>query len=90
MNSHARDVFGKLADAASGATKKPEWDNLDDKYAHGLVVQWGKRIIAGEAKNDYSRVSISFRMARRSGALMTSPIYYTEVHFQGDQEKMEQ
>ena len=58
-------------------------------------MQWGKRIVAtgkdtSEAWNDYSRISISFRMARRSGALMTAPIYYTEVHFQGDQEKMEQ
>jgi hypothetical protein len=54
------------------------------------VVQWGKRIVNGNAVADHSRVSISFRMSRRPGALMTAPIYYTEVHFQGDQKDMEQ
>ncbi len=93
-NSHAQEVFNALASVANGATQKPTW-NMDSKYAHGLVVQWGKRIIAGgpgvsTAQDDYSRVSISFRLARRSGALMTAPIYYTEVHFQGDQRDMEQ
>ena len=90
MNSHAQDVFKKLAKAANGATKEPQWDRFNSSFAHGLVVQWGRRIVYGKPENDYSRVSISFRMARRSGALMTAPIYYTEVHFQGDQEKMEQ
>ena len=94
VNGHARQVFNALTRVASGATKAPSW-NPDSKYAHGLVVQWGKRIIAGgpgvsTAQDDYSRVSISFRLARRSGALMTAPIYYTEVHFQGDQKDMEQ
>lgn len=88
-NAKARSVFQLLAKAADGATKVPSW-SLDGKYAHALVVQWGKRIVAGEAKDDYSRVSISFRLSRRSGALMTAPIYYTEVHFQGDQKDMEQ
>ncbi len=93
-NSHAKTVFDALARACQGSTQKPSW-TPDSKYAHGLVVQWGKRIVAtgsGNAgsENDYSRVSISFRLARRSGALMTSPIYYTEVHFQGDQEEMDQ
>jgi Tfp pilus assembly protein PilV len=94
VNSHAKAVFDALAGAVSGATQKPSW-SPDSKYAHGIVVQWGKRIVAtgpGEstALNDYSRVSISFRLARRSGALMAAPIYYTEVHFQGDQKDMAQ
>ena len=93
-NSHAKAVFDALARACQGATKVPTW-SPDSKYAHGLVVQWGKRVVAtgpgrSEALNDYSRVSISFRLARRSGALMSAPIYYTEVHFQGDQKDMEQ
>lgn len=90
VNDHAQSVFGKLVKAVEGATEKPSW-NPDSKYAYGLVVQWGKRIVATsgqnktcEAMNDYSRVSISFRMSRRPGALMAAPIYYTEVHFQGD------
>ena len=90
MNGHAKSVFGKLVDAVEGATAKPSWEP-DSKYAYGIVAQWGKRIVATsgqnkrcEAMNDYSRVSISFRMSRRPGALMAAPIYYTEVHFQGD------
>ena len=94
VNSHAKSVFDKLKGAFSGATKDPTW-SPDSKYAHGLVVQWGKRVVAtgpnkSEAQDDYSRVSISFRLSRRSGALMTAPIYYTEVHFQGDQKDMVQ
>jgi hypothetical protein len=93
-NSHAKAVFDALAAGCQGATTRPTWAP-ESKYAHGLVVQWGKRIVAtgpnqGESVDDYSRVSISFRLARRSGALMTAPIYYTEVHFQGDQEEMDQ
>ena len=88
VNGHAREVFNALASAANGATQKPTW-NMDSKYAHGLVVQWGKRIVNGNAVADHSRVSISFRMSRRPGALMTAPVYYTEVHFQGDQKDME-
>ena len=98
-NRRASDVFKALAKACNSdenPPKAPEW-SPDPKYAHGLVVQWGKRIVAmggnrdrGKAVDDYSRVSISFRMSRRSGTLMAAPIYYTEVHFQGDQEDMEQ
>ena len=83
VNDHAQSVFGKLVKAVEGATEKPSW-NPDSKYAYGLVVQWGKRIVDGIDCDDYSRVSISFRMSRRSGALMTAPLYYMEVHFQGD------
>ena len=88
-NSKAKSVFSALAGACSGATKVPTW-TPDGKFAHGLVVQWGKRIVGGSAKDDYSRVSISFRMSRRPGALMAAPVYYTEVHFQGDQKEMDQ
>ena len=89
INSRAKGIFSALAGACSGATKAPSW-TPDSKYAQGLVVQWGKRIVSGNAKDDYSRVSISFRMSRRPGALMGAPIYYTEVHFQGDQKDMEE
>ncbi len=96
-NTRAANVFKALTGACSGATKAPPSWSPDSKYAHGLVVQRGKRIVAlggsrdrGRAVDDYSRVSISFRMSRRSGTLMAAPIYYTEVHFQGDQKDMEQ
>ena len=85
----ADEVFATLAGAYDG----PKLDFVfpgKNKYAYGLVAQWGKRIIAtGPGKNqsvpDYSRVSISFRLSRRSGSLLTAPIYYTEIHVQGDQ-----
>ena len=89
VNSHAAAVFDALARVCNGATQVPDW-TPDSKYAHGLVVQWGKRIVDGVAKDDYSRVSIGFRLSRRAGALMAAPIYYTEIHFQGDQKEMEQ
>ena len=94
VNRHAKEVFDALASACQGATKVPSW-NYDSKYAHGLVVQWGKRVVAtgqntSEAKDDHSRVSIGFRLARRAGALMSAPIYYTEVHFQREQKDTEQ
>ncbi len=80
VNKLADEVFNALAKAAGVDIG---WDR-DSNYSHGLVVQWGKRIVDGIDCDDYSRVSISFRMSRRSGALMTAPLYYTEVHFQGD------
>ncbi len=97
-NSRAKKVFDALVRACDGVTAKLKWDptsGTESKYAHGLVVQWGKRIVAlgnnkSKAVDDFSRVSISFRMSRRSGTLMAAPLYYTEVHFQGDQEEMEQ
>ena len=79
----AKHAFDELAKLSKGPT--PQNPFGDNKYAYGLVVQWGKRIVDGSPKDDHSRVSISFRMARRVGALMAAPIYYTEVHFQGDQ-----
>ena len=91
VQSTADGVFGVLAGIGSF---KPT-ANLDKKYAYGLVAQWGKRVVTtgyqeSREINDFSRVSISFRMARRPGALLTAPIYYTEVHFQGDQKEMNQ
>ena len=84
--SLANGAFNKLAEL-NGDIQNPFGDKT---YAYGLVVQWGKRLEAsGSASSsespDHSRVSISFRMARRVGALMAAPIYYTEIHFQGDQ-----
>ena len=94
----ASGAFDKLADLCKNGNLHDPFS--DSKYAYGFVVQWGKRVVLEQrasgglndpyphktiAVDDHSRVSISFRMARRSGALMAAPIYYTEVHFQGDQ-----
>ena len=89
VNSLAEGVGGALASVCK--KNKPNLVLTDkNKYAYGLVAQWGKKVEAGVVKDDRSRVSISFRLARRSGALMTAPIYYTEVHFQGDQKETAQ
>ena len=88
VTGKAQRVFDRLRELSKNGSPKRPFDN--NKYAYGLVAQWGKRILAtgpgtSVAVDDHSRVSISFRMARRSGALMAAPLYYTEVHFQGDQ-----
>ena len=84
--SLAQGVFDALKEVG-GVNLDFQFDN---KYAYGLVAQWGKRVLTdSDVKNDWSRVSISFRMARRAEALKAAPIYYTEVHFQGDQKGME-
>ena len=83
VNNLAKDVYRELAAICD---PKPDLVFTDGgNYAYGLVAQWGKRTVAGVTLNDYSRVSISFRLARRANALMAAPIYYTEIHFQGDQ-----
>ncbi len=84
VNDTAKRVFNALAQPCK---PEPDFQFADsDKYAYGLVAQWGKRTVAGVPQNDYSRVSISFRLARRANALMAAPIYYTEIHFQGEEE----
>ena len=82
VNSIAESVFSELAKACN---PKPGFDFSErQKYAYGIVAQWGKRRANGITWDDYSRVSISFRLARRANALMAAPVYYTEIHFQGD------
>ena len=90
-NELAQNVFDALQKVSGVNLKLQKAFNADSKYVYGLVAQWGKRVLTDNGvKNDWSRVSISFRMARRSEALKAAPIYYTEVHFQGDQEGMDQ
>ena len=36
---------------------------------------------------DYSRIALSFRATHRAAQLFSQPLFYTEVHFQGDPEK---
>ena len=84
VNGHAGDVLRALVEVVDDAAQTKLQLHDTDKYSYGIVVQWGRRLVGGEDKDDYSRVSISFRMSRRPGALMAAPLYYTEVHFQGD------
>ena len=62
------DVSGRCPGSEGGGV------SFDPGHLHcGLVVH-----------QEGSRCSISFRAARRPGSLMYQPLYYTEVHFQGD------
>lgn len=88
----------KVFDSLMGANKqysRPEFSpgTGQGELKYALVAQWGKRTLAENGgiatMDDYSRVCVSFRATRRAGALMAQPLYYTEIHFQGDQENMQ-
>ena len=91
INSIARGVFDKLA--RINPDNKPPWPVNNNYLACAIVVQWGGiPVFDGTSvrmENDYSRVAISLRTTRRVGELFGQPIFYTEVHFQGDQEDLE-
>lgn len=87
INSMAQNVFRQLVSRVSGT--KPQWP-LNSDYVCALVAQPGRvRIPTGngvvETYDDWSRVAISLRVSRNAGALFAQPIYFTEIHFQGDQ-----
>ena len=94
MSTKAANVLNSLmrANKDYGSATRPGTSEDDLKYA--VVAQWGVRPIVQnsgsnptvEMKKDYSRVCVSFRATRRAGALFSQPLYYTEIHFQGDQE----
>ncbi len=92
INNQAKPVY----DALAGVNKdhKPSWPltGIDNDLACAIVAQWGKiPVFQGNRTrmmDDRSRVAISVRFTRRSGELLGQPIFYTEIHFQGDQEDM--
>jgi competence protein ComGC len=92
INSLAKNVFGKLTDINKDGNKPP-WP-VTDELACAIVVQWGQIPIFNgttmHMENDYSRVAICLRTTRRAGDLFAQPIFYTEVHFQGDQEQLKE
>ena len=92
INSLAKNVFGKLVDINQDGNKPP-WP-VSDELACAIVVQWGQIPIFNgttmHMENDYSRVAISLRTTRRAGDLFAQPIFYTEVHFQGDQKELKE
>lgn len=95
--SKAQGVFRSLTGKYSGSGSPQMPSDTHLKYA--LVAQWGKLPMAKQGNSrdkggafycdDASRVCISFRATRRAGALFAQPLYYTEIHFQGDQEELE-
>lgn len=85
LNSLAANALSGLSGIAR---KKPADLQLDSKRAYAIVVQPGRITYNGKTEIDYSRVAISMRISRNSGSLFAQPVYFTEIHFQGDQEKL--
>lgn len=84
INGTAQNVFKALVGKSS---PKPSWP-LNNAYVCALVAQPGYvRVPGGAIQADWSRVAISMRVSRNAGALFAQPIYFTEIHFQGDQGK---
>ncbi len=84
INSTGKRVFDALV---SRASPKPSWP-LNSAYVCALVAQPGYvRVPGGEIQADWSRVAVSMRVSRNAGALFAQPIYFTEIHFQGDQKR---
>ena len=73
-NSTARRVFDKICSSCKNGTdfKGSFPTQIPAKYSYGLV-----------AIRRGTTISLSFRSSRRREALMSQPVYYTEVHFQG-------
>ena len=92
IRNTGKEVYGLLMGAAKEAQSDCPWPLENDDLACALVVDWGRLSIWGGGKkqpyHDHSRVAISLRVTRRAGELMAQPIYYTEIHFQGDQEEV--
>ena len=97
LNSMAQQVFKTLANAYKDSGS-PSWP-VNSELACALVAQWGRfptlesagggsRAAVVRQRPDHSRVALSFRCAHNAGALFAAPIYYTEIHFQGDQENL--
>lgn len=85
LNSTSQQVFNQLV---SKSRPKPSFPSVPDKYVYAIVAQPGHvRVPGGEVQLDWSRIAISMRVSRHAGALFAQPIYFTEIHFQGDQKK---
>ena len=87
INNMAQSVY--LALMGANKSHSCGWP-VDNELACALVAQWGQLpILVNQNETvmevDRSRVAISLRVTRRAGELMAQPIYYTEIHFQGDQ-----
>ena len=97
INGLAQAVFGELA--RINKENAPSWplmaDDKNDPLVCAIVAKWGKLPVfdgdnAAEPMNDYSRVAIGVRVARRVGDLLNQPLFYTEIHFQGDQKELKE
>jgi Tfp pilus assembly protein PilV len=84
--SRAENVFGSFMSQMSSAAE----GSLDVKTAfpqsevRGAGLSCGLVVMHDE---DSPVVRIAFRATKQPGMLLAMPIYYTEVHFQGDPDK---
>ncbi len=89
INAQAKQVFSALA--AINRDHSMSWP-VDNEFACAIVAQWGQiPVYDGDGlrmEDDRSRVAISLRMTRRAGDLLAQPVFYTEIHFQGDQKDL--
>ena len=81
IKSRAQSVFNALMGRARGGTK--QW--IDNDYVCAIVARPGSIRLNNNVYEDWSRLSVSLRVARNSGTLFAQPIFFTEIHFQGDQ-----
>ena len=93
INSLSKGVFDKLKGINKDHGSKLQWP-VSDELACAIVVQWGRLPVFNgtemHMEEDRSRVAISLRTTRRSGDLFAQPIFYTEIHFQGDQKELKE
>ena len=91
INGTAQQVFNALA--RINPDHKPSWP-LNNELACAIVAQWGQiPVYDGDqmiSVDDHSRVVIGVRVARRAGDILGQPLFYTEVHFQGDQKDLKE
>lgn len=85
-NSKATKAFNALTKYKNKAGGNATWP-LDSDLTCAIVVQWGVTVVPGSGwQRDYSRCAVSLRVSRNAGSLFSQPLFYTEIHFQGDQE----
>lgn len=70
----AQQAFQEIASASlkGSPSLSITWPTLPSEYFYGLV-----------ATRKGAAISLAFRASRRRDALMSQPVYYTEVHYQG-------
>ena len=86
LGSQASAVIGKIRSKCSNAPVVPASGSKDvGGMYYALVATYGPFVDESGvlANHDRSRICLSLRATRRPGQLLSQPIFYTEVHFQG-------
>lgn len=78
--SRAKNTYSEISNIIMKDKKQPWPDRANGELHAGLVFS---RCGGGENGEDGAIATIAFKAARNEGELMTAPVYYTEVRFQG-------